>query len=384
MIDSKTLLRQFVYAFIMVALVVASFFITGINVYAQEFQTNPGLEKGIVSCSGAMGQDGLPPCNWCTFVQLIGNMVQYSIYLAVMLSALMFAYAGFLFLTNNGNETNITRAWNIFRRSLLGTVAILAAWLIVNAIMTKLAVGLGLGENWNSITGCKDGGAIKEDTGRYAYSPRTDTNRYNDVLEPYAGPGYRPIERSVAPTVTGPITTLTGNSSVSPDAIFTLPEDYTSSGRSVNLFDSPARRVFSDNGLLFNGGCRIRNGVKNQGTCVNGLRVTAVNGVLQMKRECDEFMGRPCKVIITGGTEKYDQKGKRVHAGGVKSHHTGYKVDFRDNLASKDMREYIQKSGKFTCEGGRILGSAQRCVHKVNKNIVCERETNPEHWDCKF
>jgi len=136
---------------------------------AQELQTNPGLDTGLVACSGAVGQkNGLPSCNWCTFVQTIGNVVQYSIYLAVILSALVFTYAGFLFLTNNGNPENITKAWSIFRRALLGTIAILAAWLIVNAIMTKLATGLGLGEEWNSLKGCAN---VTLDTNPYDSIP---------------------------------------------------------------------------------------------------------------------------------------------------------------------------------------------------------------------
>ncbi len=122
---------------------------------AQQLQTTPDTGY-IVSCTGVGNEDGGIECDWCRFVQMIGNLVQYSIYLAVMLSAIMFAYAGFLFLTNNGNKSNITKAWNIFRRAILGTVAILAAWLIVHAIMTKLATGLGMeGGDWYSISGCE-------------------------------------------------------------------------------------------------------------------------------------------------------------------------------------------------------------------------------------
>ncbi len=123
-------------------------------VYAQGLQTAPDITH-IVSCTGVGGTGGGIECNWCRLVQMIGNIVQYSIYLAVMLSAIMFAYAGFLFLTNNGDRANVTKAWNIFRRAIFGTIAILAAWLIVHAIMTNLATDMGLdGGNWYSISGC--------------------------------------------------------------------------------------------------------------------------------------------------------------------------------------------------------------------------------------
>jgi hypothetical protein len=120
-----------------------------------QLQTAPTDSGHIVSCTGVTNGDGGVSCDWCEFVKLIGNMVQYSIYLAVILSSLMFAYAGFLFLTNNGNPANITKARSIFVRALLGTIAILAAWLIVNAIMTKLATNLDIPNgNWNDLTGC--------------------------------------------------------------------------------------------------------------------------------------------------------------------------------------------------------------------------------------
>ena len=122
------------------AISVTLFIFTGVaQAQTQALETGKGISSSIVSCSGAVAQDGLPACGWCSFVKLIGNLIQYEIFLAVTLSSLMFAYAGFLFLTNNGNSRQVTRAWAIFRRVIYGIVGILVAWLIVNAIMTKIA-----------------------------------------------------------------------------------------------------------------------------------------------------------------------------------------------------------------------------------------------------
>lgn len=86
---------------------------------AQEaLQTTP--DKGfIVSCAGpnaeTVGGKELPACSWCTLVQMISNMVQYAIYFAVIVSSLVFAYAGALLLINNGNAAQVKRARSAMR-----------------------------------------------------------------------------------------------------------------------------------------------------------------------------------------------------------------------------------------------------------------------------
>jgi hypothetical protein len=143
--------KGFIYTIIIGILVVGTLVTLVPDVSAQTLETARDIPTSIVSCSGVEGADGLPPCNWCSFVQLIGNLIKYAIFLAVTLSSLMFAYAGFLFLTNNGNPTKVIAAWEIFRRTIYGIIGILAAWLIVNAIMTKIAGN----EEWMSLE-CAD------------------------------------------------------------------------------------------------------------------------------------------------------------------------------------------------------------------------------------
>ncbi|GEM_PF-439076 len=169
---------------ILTTLFLAGSFIIGIpegTVTAQTLETAPNIPS-IVSCSGVISSGTLPACNWCTFVQMIGNIIQYSIYLAVILSSLMFAYAGFLFMTNNGKAANITKAWEIFRRTIYGIIAILAAWLIINAIMTKIA-GPDIGADWNKITDCQDFQADPNKTNpEYTRYINDKEGGYNDLV----------------------------------------------------------------------------------------------------------------------------------------------------------------------------------------------------------
>ncbi len=161
--------------FVSVAFVILLSFVGVEQVQAQttSLKTGEGISSSIVSCAGAVPQDGLPACGWCSFVQLIGNLIQYSIFLAVTLSSLMFAYAGFLFLTNNGNPQQVTQAWSIFRRVIYGIVGILAAWLIVNAIMTKIAGN----DNWMNLE-CKESTSDIAPTGGADFESELPTSPY--------------------------------------------------------------------------------------------------------------------------------------------------------------------------------------------------------------
>ena len=71
----------------------------------------------------------------CTFDHLIilaQNVINFLILkIAAPLAAIMFAYAGFLYVTNKGNEAQIKKAHDIFLYVFVGFVVVLAAWLIV-------------------------------------------------------------------------------------------------------------------------------------------------------------------------------------------------------------------------------------------------------------
>ena len=78
----------------------------------------------------------------CTFNDLIilaQNVINFLIFrIAAPLAAIMFAYAGFLYVTNRGNEGQVTQAHDIFLYVFWGLVIALAAWLFVNFILTFL------------------------------------------------------------------------------------------------------------------------------------------------------------------------------------------------------------------------------------------------------
>ncbi|PIR82161.1 hypothetical protein COU20_03295 [Candidatus Kaiserbacteria bacterium CG10_big_fil_rev_8_21_14_0_10_59_10] len=94
--------------------------------------------------------DGLN-CNVCHLAELAQNVLNTGIFIIVFLSALLFAYAGWLYLTNV-TLGGAQKAKSIFTNVAIGLIVVLVGWLVVDTIMRVM-----LGENggafgpWNSI-----------------------------------------------------------------------------------------------------------------------------------------------------------------------------------------------------------------------------------------
>lgn len=85
-------------------------------------------------------QDGGCP-SICNLGQLAQNILNDGIYIAVFLSAILFAWAGWKYLTHVANPGEIQRAQEIFFNVVVGLVIIVAAWLIVDTLMKTLTGG---------------------------------------------------------------------------------------------------------------------------------------------------------------------------------------------------------------------------------------------------
>lgn len=102
----------------------------------------------IVPCTGALGDN---PCDLCDIAQLAQNVLNGGIYVAVFLSAILFAYAGVMYLTAGGEPGKASEAKKIFWNVGAGLLLILAAWLIVDLIMGVMTNRDALFGPWNQI-----------------------------------------------------------------------------------------------------------------------------------------------------------------------------------------------------------------------------------------
>lgn len=95
-------------------------------------------DSGLIPCGNDVKNGKVTdPCGYDDLVTLAKNVIDFLIFkIAAPLGAVMFAYAGFLYLTNGGNESKIKEAHTIFLYVFWGLVVALAAWLIVNFVLT--------------------------------------------------------------------------------------------------------------------------------------------------------------------------------------------------------------------------------------------------------
>lgn len=86
-------------------------------------------------------------CYFNDVIQIAQNVIDFLIFkIAMPIAALMFAYAGFLYVTNRGNESQVKQAHDIFLNVFWGLVIALAAWLTINFILEFL---LGANSSFN-------------------------------------------------------------------------------------------------------------------------------------------------------------------------------------------------------------------------------------------
>ncbi len=85
-------------------------------------------------------QDGGCP-SVCNIGQLAQNLLTNGIYIAVFLSAFLFAWAGWKYLTNAANPGEVQHAKEIFFNVAVGLVIIVGAWLVIDTAMKTLTGG---------------------------------------------------------------------------------------------------------------------------------------------------------------------------------------------------------------------------------------------------
>ena len=106
--------------------------------------TSAALPDEIVPCNGV-------DCDVCDIATLAQNTLNAGIYIAVFLSAILFAWAGWKYVSAGGDSGKVRSAREIFTNVLIGLIIILAGWLVVDTIMkTFVSESATLGP-WNEI-----------------------------------------------------------------------------------------------------------------------------------------------------------------------------------------------------------------------------------------
>ena len=89
----------------------------------------------LVTC----GNEGQAACGFTDLIILVKSLLTYILVIAAPLASIMFAYAGFIYMTSQGNTSKRAKAHKVFTSVGIGLFFIVGAWLIVKAVI----VGLG-------------------------------------------------------------------------------------------------------------------------------------------------------------------------------------------------------------------------------------------------
>jgi len=138
------------------SLFIISFMILPVISFGQE--TDEG--GGLVPCGNAKtplvdngdgtqsGGDIVNPCGINDLFKMINTIVNFMLFvLALPLAAIMFAYAGFLFMFSGVMPEQRSKAKGIFWNVFFGLVIAAAAWLIINTILSII----GFKGDWTSL-----------------------------------------------------------------------------------------------------------------------------------------------------------------------------------------------------------------------------------------
>ena len=89
----------------------------------------------------------------CDLAELAQNILNDAIYISVFLSAVLFAWSGWMHMTAGGDMNKIKEANKVFSAVFIGLIIIISAWLIVDTLIRTLT-GNPAGAPWSQI--CKD------------------------------------------------------------------------------------------------------------------------------------------------------------------------------------------------------------------------------------
>jgi hypothetical protein len=107
------------------------------------------LETTIVPerCQGARAAY---ECNICDLATLAQNLLNTAIYVLIVLSAIMFAWAGWKMLSSGGNSSEYAAGKRIFASVFIGLLIILGSWIVIDTLMKTIFNESKFGP-WNKI-----------------------------------------------------------------------------------------------------------------------------------------------------------------------------------------------------------------------------------------
>jgi hypothetical protein len=92
----------------------------------------------IIQCGNEIDKTGKPvPCTFLDAIETFNRVVNWFVSIAATLGALTLAYAGAMMLLNPGNTGKLEEAKEMFKKTMIGLIWILVAWIIVYSLVNR-------------------------------------------------------------------------------------------------------------------------------------------------------------------------------------------------------------------------------------------------------
>lgn len=111
------------------------------TINAQTTNTNDSLIvcNGSKTTKGVDGKEttvsGAPYCDLADLIATVNKIINFLVVIAASVVAMMFCYAGFIYLTAGGDTGKAKKAKEVFTSTAIGFVLILSGWLIIKFVL---------------------------------------------------------------------------------------------------------------------------------------------------------------------------------------------------------------------------------------------------------
>jgi len=229
---------------------------------------------------------GTSVCQACDLVKLADNLLKFMVAFSIFGAALMFAYAGFLYVTAATSKGNLDKARKVFSDVFIGLIIVLVAWIVVDLVLRTFT-----NQSLNVLTSIRCA----------SYNPTSQRWDVGDLEQ----------DQSVEPGGGAPVAGACTNGMTHDQALDAL--------RRGGITVTSSSGASGVNGSCSGWGC----------TNLTGMCSSAVLNMVAIAKASG------CKITVSGGTER------GVHAVGG-THEQGRAFDILENDC---IGEWLKKNG---------------------------------------
>jgi len=113
-----------------------------VNVDASSYAPTKNTQTSKTSSPGGLIECNGPECNIYDFIDLIHNVINYVLGLGIALVSITFAYAGYLYMTAQGDSSKVQQAHQMLKKTLFGFIIAISAFLLVQLLVKTLKVDM--------------------------------------------------------------------------------------------------------------------------------------------------------------------------------------------------------------------------------------------------